>query len=103
MGCSLVNYLTQELTHFKNAEVEGDGKSVNHLRTVSEGEVIRFPVARSEPLRLELESFLRAVRDSRPVEVDGEAGLRALQLALALITSASEARTISREELSREG
>jgi predicted dehydrogenase len=52
----------------------------------------------SEPLRLELESFLRAVRDGRPVEVDGEAGLRALQLALALITSASLSRTISSEE-----
>jgi len=102
-GLFLVNYLTQELTHFKNAEVEGDGKSVNHLRTVSEGAVIRFPVAQSEPLRLELQSFLRAVREGGPVEVDGEAGLRALHLALALMTSASEARAIGREELSREG
>ena len=97
-GLFLVNYLTQELTHFKNAEVEGGGAPLDHLRTVSEGSVIRFPVVQSEPLRLELESFLRAVRDGRPVEVDGEAGLRALQLALALITSASLSRTISSEE-----
>jgi predicted dehydrogenase len=100
-GLFLVNYLTQELTHFKNAEVEGGGKALNHLRTVSEGEVIRFPVVQSEPLRLELQSFLRAVRDGGSVEVDGDAGLRALHLALALMTSASEARTIGREELSR--
>jgi UDP-N-acetylglucosamine 3-dehydrogenase len=102
-GLFLVNYLTQELTHFKNAEVEGGGASVDHLRTVSEGAVIRFPVVQSEPLRLELQSFLRAVRDGGPVEVDGEAGLRALHLALALMTSASESRTIGSEELSREG
>jgi UDP-N-acetylglucosamine 3-dehydrogenase len=97
-GLFLVNYLTQELTHFKNAEVEGGGTSLDHLRTVSEGSVIRFPVAQSEPLRLELESFLRAVRQGTPVEVDGEAGLRALHLALVLITSASESRAIGSGE-----
>jgi predicted dehydrogenase len=100
-GMFVCNYLTQELTHFKNAEVEGGRNPVNHLRTVSEGEVIRFPVVQSEPLRLELQSFLRSVREGGPVEVDGDAGLRALHLALALMTSASEARTIGREELSR--
>jgi predicted dehydrogenase len=100
-GLFHVNYLTQELTHFKNAEVEGVQESSNHLRTVSEGAVIRFPVAQSEPLRTELQSFLRAVRDGGSVEVDGEAGLRALHLALALIKSASENRTVVGEELRR--
>jgi UDP-N-acetylglucosamine 3-dehydrogenase len=100
-GLFHVNYLTQELTHFKNAEVEGVQESSNHLRTVSEGAVIRFPVAQSEPLRSELQSFLRAVRDGGSVEVDGEAGLRALHLALALIKSASENRTVVGEELRR--
>jgi UDP-N-acetylglucosamine 3-dehydrogenase len=100
-GLFHVNYLTQELTHFKNAEVEGVQESPNHLRTVSEGAVIRFPVAQSEPLRLELQSFLRAVREGGSAEVDGEAGLRALHLALALITSASESRTVGGAELRR--
>jgi UDP-N-acetylglucosamine 3-dehydrogenase len=100
-GLFRVNYLTQELTHFKNAEVEGGQDSRSHLRAVSEGEVIRFPVVQSEPLRLELQSFIRAVRSGGPVEVDGEAGLRALHLALALIRSASEGRTVGAEELRR--
>lgn len=100
-GLFTVNYLTQELTHFKNAEVQGGTGSLSHLRTVSEGEVIRFPVAHSEPLRLELQSFLQAVDDGGPAEVDGEAGLRALHLALALITSASEGRAIGSEELAK--
>jgi len=37
--------------------------------------------------------------DGRPVEVDGEAGMRALHLALALVKSAAEGRAIGREEL----
>ena len=100
-GLFTVNYLTQELTHFKNAEVEGGRGAMHHLRTVSEGEVVRFPVVQSEPLRLELQSFLHAVKQGSAPEVDGEAGLRALHLALVLMTSASEGRTIGAAELAR--
>jgi predicted dehydrogenase len=61
--------------------------------------MVRFPITQAEPLKLELMSFLDAVRDGRPVEVDGEAGMRALHLALALVKSAAEGRAIGREEL----
>jgi UDP-N-acetylglucosamine 3-dehydrogenase len=98
-GLFHVNYLTQELTHFKNAEVGAGWDALRYLRGVSEGEVVRFPITQAEPLRLELQSFLRAVREDGRVEVDGEAGLQALHLALALVTSASEARLIGRDEL----
>ncbi len=99
-GLFLCNYLTQELTHFKNAEVEVGWDALRHLRGVTEGEVVRFPITQAEPLKLELESFLQAVREDRPVEVDGEAGLRALHLALSLVDSAVESRVIGQEELS---
>jgi predicted dehydrogenase len=94
-----VNYLTQELTHYKNAEVGAGWDALRYLRGVSEGEVVRFPITQAEPLRLELQSFLRAVKDGGKVEVDGAAGLQALRLALTLMTSASEARMIGRDEL----
>ena len=42
----------------------------------------KIPVAPGEPLRLELESFLNAVRTRTPPLIDAEAGRRALQLAL---------------------
>ncbi|HEX9099868.1 MAG TPA: Gfo/Idh/MocA family oxidoreductase [Candidatus Dormibacteraeota bacterium] len=93
-GLFLVDYLTQELTHFKNAE-----EALPNLRSVSEGEMVWFPITKAEPLKLELMSFLDAVREGRKVEVDGEAGMRALHLALALVKSASEGRVIGREEL----
>jgi predicted dehydrogenase len=90
-GLFVANYLTQELTYFRNADVGG----------VSEGDMTRLPVEEAEPLKLELRSFLESVATGRPAEVDGEAGLRALQLALAVVASASEHRAITGDELNR--
>jgi predicted dehydrogenase len=100
-GLFVCDYLTQALTHFKNADVEVGRDAIRNLRGVSEGEVVRFPITQAEPLKLELQSFLRAVRQTGAVEVDGAAGLRALHLAIALIASASDSRVIGAEELRR--
>lgn len=93
-GMFVCNYLTQALTYFKNADATAE--------VVVEGEAVNFPIVQAEPLRLELEAFFRAVRGEAPIEVDGEAGLRALHLALALVRSASEARVIEGKELEAE-
>lgn len=92
-GLFVANYITQELTYFKNANVELEWEALRNLSGVSEGEKVRFPIAQAEPLRLELESFLRSIAGG-PVEVDGAAGLHALMLALALVRSAAEGRAI---------
>ncbi len=94
-----VNYITQELMHYKNADVEGGGDVVPQLQSVSEGDAVRIPITQAEPLVLELQSFLQSIKDGRPAEVDGEAGLRALQLALALVWSATEGRVLGRDQL----
>jgi UDP-N-acetylglucosamine 3-dehydrogenase len=96
-GMFVCNYLTQELTQYKNANIPAP--DARRLRAVTEGEAVRFPIIQAEPLKLELESFLHAVKGEHAVEVDGEAGLRALHLALALVISASEARVIVQPEL----
>jgi predicted dehydrogenase len=61
--------------------------------TVSGDQQIAFqpmPVTKEEPLRLEVESFLEAVANrSRPV-VSGEDGLRALDIALAILAKIEE-------------
>jgi predicted dehydrogenase len=61
--------------------------------TVSGNQQIGFqplPVAKEEPLRLEVESFLEAVANrSRPI-VSGEDGLRALDIALAILAKIEE-------------
>jgi predicted dehydrogenase len=92
-GMFVCNYLTQELTLFKNADVQ------RQPLLVTEGNSITFPIVEAEPLELELDSFLQAVRGEHPVEVDGEAGLRALHLALALVSSASESRVLFSDDL----
>ena len=100
-GLFVCNYLTQELRLYKNAEVLAGAEARRRPRAVTEGESVEFSIAQTEPLKLELQSFLQAVRGEAPVEVDGEAGLRALHLALALVTSASESRMLVRDDLRR--
>jgi predicted dehydrogenase len=97
-GLLYANYLTQELTHFKNAEAIG-GVGERQLEGVSEGDVVHHQIAKDEPLKLELQSFLRAAAGEGEVEVDGEDGLRALHLAQALVMSSREGRLIDRAEL----
>lgn len=97
-GLLQVDYLLQQLTQFKNADAAVmDG--ARQLEGVSEGEVIQHAVSKGEPLRLELESFVKAVRGDGSIEVAGEDGLRALHLAQALVTSGQEGRTLGGEEL----
>jgi predicted dehydrogenase len=61
--------------------------------TVSGGQQIGFQpltVAKDEPLRLEIESFLDAVRDRGQPAVSGEEGLRALDVGLAILGKIKE-------------
>lgn len=69
--------------------------------TVSGNQQIGFqplPVTKEEPLRLEVESFLEAVANrSRPI-VPGEDGLRALDIALAVLAKIEEhAKVVARQ------
>ncbi len=95
-GMFRVDYLTQDLYFFENATAnEGNWDTLRILRGVSEGRMIRHVVAKKEPLRAEQEAFLAAARGDMPVMVTGEDGLKALELAQAVVTSGLEHRTIS--------
>jgi UDP-N-acetylglucosamine 3-dehydrogenase len=94
-GMFRVDYLTQDLSLFENATMHGgDWNALQLLRGVSEGRMVRYALAKTEPLRAELEAWLAAVRGEAPVRVTGEAGLRALELAQAIVTSGTEHRVI---------
>lgn len=95
-GMYRVDYLTQDLYFFENAVTNGaEWESLRVLRGVSEGQMVRFVVAKKEPLRSEQEAFLAAVRGEAEPAVSGADGLRALELAHAVVTSGLEHRTIS--------
>lgn len=92
-GMYRVDYLTQDLYFYENAGiVDSNWEALQVLRGVSEGRMIRHVVNKKEPLRAELEAFTAAVRGESSVAVTGEDGLRALQLAHAILGSGQERR-----------
>jgi predicted dehydrogenase len=94
-GMFRVDYLTQDLYFFENATAhDGSWETLQVLRGVSEGRMIRYVVNKKEPLRAELEAFLAAAKGQAPVAVTGEDGLKALALAQAVVTSGQENRAV---------
>jgi predicted dehydrogenase len=70
--------------------------------TVSGGQQIGFQpltVPKDEPLRLEIESFLEAVRNRSRPAVSGEEGLRALDIGLAILAKIKEHGKIVEQQI----
>lgn len=87
-GLFRVDDLVQDLYFFENAQAAADNyPALRVLKGVSEGSMVRYSLQRYEPLKAELQAFLKAVRGEAPVAVTGEDGLKALRLALALVES----------------
>jgi len=97
-GMFRVDHLMQDLYFYENAETNDERWStMSLLRGVSEGRMIRYPVRKYEPLKAELEGFVQAVLEDKPVPVDGGDGLMAIRLAQALVRSGRERRPITFE------
>ncbi|MCW1968880.1 MAG: Gfo/Idh/MocA family oxidoreductase [Anaerolineae bacterium] len=92
-GMFHVDYITQDLYFYENGTTAGEWDALRQLRGMSEGRMIRHVVNKREPLRAELESFLRAVNGA-PVAVSGEDGLKAVMLAQAIITSSVKEQVV---------
>jgi predicted dehydrogenase len=89
-GMFRVNYLTQDLYFYENAEKNGSNwTTLSLLRGVSEGEVKQFAIHKKEPLRGELEAFIKCVQGDHAPHVNGKDAKAALQLTMGLLESAS--------------
>lgn len=80
-GYAELNYVTQKLDIYQsNLERHFDdfGEFVVRFGTP---QAMTVPIMAQEPLRLELEAFLRAVEGKSPVVVSGEDGVKALKIA----------------------
>lgn len=87
-GLFRCDYLTQDLYFYENPISHGsEWENLRVLRGVREGKMIRHMVAKKEPLRAEQEAFISSVVNDKVVPVTGEDGLKALELAQALIHS----------------
>jgi len=94
-GLFRIDDLTQDLYFYENAQVNSElWPALKTLKGVSEGHMIRYAIQRYEPLKAELQAFLGAVKEDKPVPVSGEDGLEALRLALALVESGQKHQVI---------
>jgi predicted dehydrogenase len=93
-GMFKVDYLTQDLFFYENANHDGEWDSLQVFRGVAEGRMIRHPVTRREPLQVELEAFVRSIREDDPFPVSGEDALRALSLAHSLVQAGQQGKTL---------
>jgi UDP-N-acetylglucosamine 3-dehydrogenase len=83
-GMYLVNYLTQDLYFYENDYTPTTWDTLRTLNGVSEGTMTRLKVQKAEPLRLEYEDVLAALRNDVLPTVTGEDGLAVLKVALQL-------------------
>ncbi len=87
-GMFRVDYITQDLYLFENAETNGhDWSPLSLLRGFSEGSMVQFAIKKKEPLRAELEAFISHIHDGNLPIVNGQDAEAALMLAMALVES----------------
>jgi predicted dehydrogenase len=89
-GMFLVNYLTQDLYFYENNYIRTDWDAISRITGVSEGDMLRLRIDKIEPLKIELESFVRAVRGEDAQVVSGEDGLAALRIVRKIVQAGLE-------------
>jgi predicted dehydrogenase len=95
-GMFRVDYITQDLYFYDNATAHGgEWEALRMLRGVSEGSMTRYAINKQEPLRSELQAFVTAVEQGDPAPVSGRDGLRAIELAQALVRSGQEHQVVA--------
>ena len=99
-GMFRVNYITQDLCFYENAETNGnEWMAISLLRGVTEGTMMQFAIHKKEPLRAELEAFISSINGHLSHFANGEDAQAALSLAMAL---AASARTGQVQEVGRD-
>lgn len=86
--------LTQDLYFYENSNANVQWATLQTIKGVSEGSMTRFAIPRFEPLKAELQAFLKAIQDGQPVPISGEDGLAALKVSLALVESGQTHRVV---------
>ena len=83
-GMFVVDYLLQDLMFFENPRMATEWGALQGVRGTGEGDMIRFALARREPLAVEWESFLAVLAGQNAPLVSGEDGVMALRIAQAI-------------------
>jgi predicted dehydrogenase len=89
-GTFVLDYLTQELSFFEHPTSSTDWSVLANMRGAGEGNMIRYALERREPILVEWESFLGALRGGPPPLATGHDGFAALSTARAIQRSGTE-------------
>ena len=93
-GTFVADTLTADLTFHANGTVPTQWGSLAEFRGVSEGDMVRYAIAKPEPLRTEHEAFRDAVLGKPADIVTMAQGLATVAVAEAVIESSSSGRTV---------
>ena len=96
-GMFELDYLTQRLS-FTRSNVERP-QMIGGYATTFTGDVAEIPIQNVEPLRAQLNEFVRVLRTGEQPYVDGVDGLWAVAIANALLTAAAEGRPVDLSDL----
>jgi predicted dehydrogenase len=83
-GMFVVNYVTQDLFFYENPRTTIQWYPLNIVRGTGEGNMVRYALERREPLRVQWETYLAALRDPAKATVTGADGIAALSTASAI-------------------
>jgi predicted dehydrogenase len=94
-GSFVADTLSADLTFHANGEIEQAWDAISKFRGVSEGNLVRYAIAKPEPLRVEHEQFRDAVLGKEADIVTMEQGLRTVLVAEACLESARTGATVT--------
>ncbi|MBU2695110.1 Gfo/Idh/MocA family oxidoreductase [Nocardioides sp. WV_118_6] len=93
-GAFVADTLTADLHFYANGAVRTEWEAVSAFRGVAEGDVTRFAIPKREPLLVEHELFRDAVLGKDSDIVTLRQGLRTVEVAAAVLESASSGNTV---------
>jgi UDP-N-acetylglucosamine 3-dehydrogenase len=102
LGCFVADTLTADLTFYANGARDTEWEALRAFRGVSEGDMIRYAIAKREPLLVEHERFRDAVHGAGEDEGEDEGedivtlrqGLRTVEVSLIVLESARQGVTM---------
>jgi UDP-N-acetylglucosamine 3-dehydrogenase len=83
-GTFVLNYLTQELSHYQHPTQRNEWDALASMRGGGEGDMIRYALERREPLRVQWEAFLAALDGEGEPMAAGWDGFAAMSTARAI-------------------
>ncbi len=86
------DYINQELTFYENSD---ESEAALEKGTISEGKIIKYPIYKQEPLKLELEHFIDCIKNNKQPLVTSEDAKKALKVALSIYESGKDNKSVN--------